>query len=181
MALTLLRHTTPKVAKGVCYGRTDLPLATSFEAEWSALRPGLPNLTAIRSSPLGRCRALAQRIAEVTGLAMVLDEDLIEMDFGRWEGVPWSDIPRAELDGWADDFMRYDAHGGESVAMLLTRVTRALARAEAGAVLVCHAGVIKAALAADGATSPWDHQTPFGGMVTLRGGPPRSGVPPTHP
>ena len=53
------------------------------------------------------------------------------MDFGRWEGLPWSAVPRAELDAWAADLMHARPHGGESVAMLLARTRRALARCRA--------------------------------------------------
>jgi len=33
MEIYLIRHTTPDVAKGICYGQTDLDVANTFEEE----------------------------------------------------------------------------------------------------------------------------------------------------
>lgn len=167
MALILLRHTTPDVAPGLCYGRTDLPLAAAFEAEAEAVLARLPKVAGIVTSPLFRCRALAERIGAARGCAVAEATALIEMDFGAWEGLAWADIPRAELDAWAADFMGYDGHGGESVAALLGRVGPALDGLAPDTLVVCHAGVIKAALAHRGVDGAWDHRTPFGGHLRL--------------
>ena len=89
------------------------------------------------------------------------------MDFGSWEGIAWSDIPRHELDGWAEDFHHFAGHGGESVAMLETRVRLALDATPENALVVTHAGCIKAACAIFGVEKGWETDVPFGGMVTL--------------
>ncbi|MDU8911236.1 alpha-ribazole phosphatase family protein [Aestuariicoccus sp. MJ-SS9] len=167
MALTLVRHTTPDVTPGTCYGRTDLPLAGSFETEAEAVLASLPPVGRIVTSPLYRCRRLAERIASRQGAELDVSEACIEMDFGAWEGRLWSELPRAELDGWAADFMGYRGHGGESVAQLLTRVRAGLAALPPGTLVVTHSGVIKAALAARGDADGWEHQPPFGGIVRV--------------
>ena len=82
----------------------------------------LPRADRLVSSPLERCRRLAERIGAARGLVPVVDERLREFDFGTWEGVPWESIPRAELDAWAADFLHARPHGGESVQMLHERV-----------------------------------------------------------
>ena len=33
MEIYLIRHTTPKIEKGICYGQADLNVADSFEEE----------------------------------------------------------------------------------------------------------------------------------------------------
>ena len=42
MALILLRHTRPAAPLGLCYGRIDLDLADSFEAEARAVLKAAP-------------------------------------------------------------------------------------------------------------------------------------------
>jgi alpha-ribazole phosphatase len=170
MALILVRHTTPLVAAGTCYGRTDLPLAESFEAEaatvaraLAAARAGLPATGPILSSPLSRCRRLAERLGPHD-----LHDGFVEMDFGAWEGQPWDAIPRAELDLWAEDFLGARPHGGESVAALRDRVADALEGLPDGAVVVTHAGVIKAAAAILNHPEGWDIRPAFGAVLVFQ-------------
>lgn len=162
-----MRHPEPDVAPGICYGRTDLTLKSPPQADLSTLPP----FRAIRSSPLRRARLLAQAIAQSAGLPLVVDDDLSEMDFGRWEGQSWSAIPRAEVDAWAEDFHHARPHGGESVAMVSERVRRALGQAEDGTLIVTHLGVIRAALVQSGQTDGWEASLSFSEMVEI----PRAG------
>ncbi|NWG45917.1 MAG: alpha-ribazole phosphatase [Alphaproteobacteria bacterium] len=169
MGVILLRHTRPDGAAGLCYGRSDLGLAGTFEAEADAVLAALPQPARIVSSPLSRCLRLAERIASVHGVTLERDDRLREMDFGRWEGRPWADIPRAELDAWAADFLTARPHGGESVALLAARVAAALADlAGPGPVcVVTHSGVIRAALAARDGPEGWRADIAFGAIVPL--------------
>ncbi|MEM7569124.1 MAG: alpha-ribazole phosphatase family protein [Pseudomonadota bacterium] len=150
MALTLVRHTTPLVAPGICYGQSDLPLAPSFEGEAQQVINALSSAAHIVTSPLTRCKQLAERLREHFGSEISEDTRLMEMDFGRWEGIAWDDIPRAELDAWAADFWSAKPHGGESVADVKKRCDAALSDAmqmNPSALIVTHAGIIKAAFA----------------------------------
>ncbi|HEY9104455.1 histidine phosphatase family protein, partial [Chitinimonas sp.] len=109
------------------------------------LRGCLPALP-VYSSPARRCLALARRLHP---RPTVLTE-LQELDFGRWEGLPWDTVPRAELDAWAQDLWHYRPGGGESAALLRERWHRALRQlrqqAPQGAIVVSHAGLIRLAL-----------------------------------
>ncbi|MEL7045549.1 MAG: histidine phosphatase family protein, partial [Pseudomonadota bacterium] len=98
MALVFLRHTTPDVAEGVCYGMTNLALRSSFSDESSAVLGTLPEVTRVISSPLSRCTRLAEFLGKQLALTVSIDERLREMDFGRWEGQRWDEINRGELD-----------------------------------------------------------------------------------
>jgi alpha-ribazole phosphatase len=170
MALILMRHLKPAVAEGICYGTTDLDLAPGHEAALAAVLARLPALKGLATSPLRRCRLLAEVIGARQGLTATPDTRLAEMDFGAWEGRPWSDIPRAELDEWAADFLHARPHGGESVAQLQARTQAALAdyRALPGDhLLVTHAGVIKAALATGPRAEDWPPALAFGEIVTI--------------
>jgi len=150
MELYLIRHTTPLVGKGICYGQSDVPLAGSFEAEWAAIRGGLPpGATCVYTSPLSRCRRLAERIAEHYGLPLHQDDRLRELDFGRWEMQPWDALPEPELSAWMNDYVHVPCPGGESYAQLIGRVTSFVQflRAPGRAVVVTHAGVIRSCYA----------------------------------
>ena len=135
------------MAEGVCYGRTDLPLAEDAASVAARLKPLLPDGAPVFSSPLLRCRLLA----ETLHAAPVYDERLREADFGTWEMLSWHDIGRAAIDAWAADPLHFAAHGGESVAELRSRVLACvedIAARHDEAVLVVHAGVIKVLAAA---------------------------------
>ncbi|MEM1129594.1 MAG: alpha-ribazole phosphatase family protein [Pseudomonadota bacterium] len=167
----MLRHTRPDVAPGICYGSSDVRLAGTFDDELSELLWRLPDIDHLVSSPLSRCRRLAEEIGTRHGIAAVIDPDLSEMDFGRWEMQPWDDIPRHEIDQWATDFFGARPHGGENVSRFLHRVETCLARHSdrSGNVLaVTHAGVIRAALALTGRSDAWQLRPAHASFWTLR-------------
>jgi alpha-ribazole phosphatase len=144
LTLYLVRHPRPLIAPGVCYGQLDVeaenpaPIVTRLRAE---LPPGLP----VWSSPLQRCRTLAEALHP----APRIDVRLMELNFGAWEGRPWDAVPRAELDAWAADLEGYAPPGGESPLDLQRRVLAWVGELAAGAhVLVTHAGVIRVLSAA---------------------------------
>jgi alpha-ribazole phosphatase len=156
VGLYLIRHLEPRGARGLCYGRRDLACeARTVSIEAAAIRAQLPEhvlrASSIFTSPLSRCRVLAQELA-APHTPCVADE-LIELDFGAWEGTPWDALPRAEIDAWARDLWHYRPGGGESAAMVEERWCRWYGRIAPGfesVIAVTHAGVIRTALAASG-------------------------------
>ena len=172
MGLVLIRHTRPDVPASLCYGQTDVGLADTFAEEAAAVLAALPAVDRVVSSPLQRCMALAQYIAAARALSLEVDERLMEMDFGAWQGRDWSEVPKPDLDAWSGDFLHARPHGGESVAMFVDRVSAALAdwsaRREPIAI-VTHAGVIKVACRPE-SDLPRDFEAPvqFGGIVLLQ-------------
>lgn len=141
MQLYLIRHPAPQVAAGVCYGRSDLPLAHDVAAAAARILPQLPPHLPLYTSPLQRCRQLADALHATPRS----DPRLQEMDFGAWEMLPWQQIQREALDGWAADPLGYCPPQGETVAQLQQRVLAFIAdqRGVERAVLVTHAGVMK--------------------------------------
>jgi alpha-ribazole phosphatase len=141
--LYLIRHPAPDVAVGICYGGSDLPLAVDVAAAAARIRPRLPPDLPLFTSPLQRCRQLADALHP----AARSDERLREMSFGRWEMLPWDSVQREALDGWAADPLGYTPPEGESVGALQLRVRDFLAEIQRQgirhAVLVAHAGVMK--------------------------------------
>lgn len=143
MRLHLIRHPKPVIAPGVCYGRHDCP-AEGVAETGLALRVTLPAGLPLWSSPLIRCRALAEQLHAHP----VIDDRLAEMHFGDWEGRRWDDIPRAELDAWAADVAGYAPPGGESPRDLQRRALDFVASLDVPeAVIMTHAGVIRTLLA----------------------------------
>ena len=64
MEIYLIRHTTPSIKKGICYGQTDVDLNfDTFEFELCEIKKKLPsNIDIFYCSPLTRCLKLAQRL-----------------------------------------------------------------------------------------------------------------------
>jgi len=141
--LYLIRHPAPQVAAGVCYGRTDLPLAEDVAAAAARIVAQLPPHLPVFTSPLQRCRQLADALHP----APRSDPRLQEMNFGDWEMTPWNRIQREALDGWAADPLGYAPPQGESVGQMQERVqsfvTETRRQGLERAALVIHAGVMK--------------------------------------
>ena len=149
--ILVARHPRPRIGARVCYGRTDVPLAEPAEAGADALLAaiGPDPVERIVSSPLLRAALVARAVAARTGVPLHTDDRLAEMDFAAWEGLAWSSIPRAEIDAWAADPLRYRPGGGESVADVLLRVRRAwtgVASSADNTLVVTHAGPIRCLL-----------------------------------
>lgn len=152
MELYLIRHTTPQVGMGVCYGQTDLDVADSFQTELVNIRKKVAHLESphIYSSPLQRCAKLATALAG--NLQVKHDARLKELNFGDWEMLPWDQIPRGAIDVWADEHVKQAPPNGESFYSLHLRASQFLTEVSANrrgteVVVVTHAGVIRALLA----------------------------------
>ena len=141
-------------------GRTDIPLTAEGEARAAALAPRLagwhPALTL--SSPLVRAR----HTAELAGFHPEIDVDLLEWDYGDYEGRTTDEI--REVMGDPDWSVWTTTHGlGETAEQVGERVDRVLARCrpviEHGddCVLVAHAHVLRIL------TAVWMGMGPRGG------------------
>lgn len=145
MRLHLVRHLAPTVAPGVCYGRTDLGVARSAHQEaLPGLRAQLPGGAPVYSSPLRRCAQLAGALGSG---AVRFDARLAELNFGSWEMRAWEQIPRAEIDAWAADVVRYAPGGADSVHAMALRIDAFYAdlmqQAHPECIVVCHAGSMR--------------------------------------
>jgi alpha-ribazole phosphatase len=146
----LIRHTTPAVARGICYGQTDLDVTDSFQEEAELIRPLVPaGVAAIYSSPLQRCSRLARYL--FPGHTVRLKPELMELHCGTWEMRPWDELPKEEIDPWMADFVNMRVPEGESYQDLHERVTSCFngiaASGSAGIqVIVAHGGVLRSIL-----------------------------------
>ena len=142
MHLYLIRHPHPEVEPGLCYGRSDLSLIEDATICAARIAPLLPAAAPVYSSPLKRCRQLADALSPTP----YLDPRLMELDFGAWEMLPWDAISPSALDAWAANPLHFKGHGGESAAELRARVAAFLDdhTDHDELVLVTHGGVMKA-------------------------------------
>jgi alpha-ribazole phosphatase len=146
----LIRHTTPAIGKGICYGQTDLDVTETFMAEAAIIRQHLPSaFTSVHSSPLQRCARLAATLFPEHSIA--LHPRLMEVHCGEWEMRGWDDLPKEEIEPWMKDFVQVRIPGGESYSDLHQRVTACFHQiresAEEGPVaIVAHGGVLRSIL-----------------------------------
>lgn len=147
VALHAWRHAPAIGAAGRCIGRTDLAIdrrrakRLAHRIRAFARQHGLARI--VVTSPLARARDTGVWLAR-WGWQHRVDAALAEIDFGRWDGGPWADVPRVQFDAWCGaDFAHYAPGGGESVQALLQRV-RAFDPG-AARVIVTHGGWLSAA------------------------------------
>ncbi len=147
MELILVRHTTPQVAPGICYGQLDCPLTRNghleMERTMALVQKDLEENIPIFTSPLKRCAVLAQKMSPNAQI----DIRLKEMNFGIWEGKPWADIKDEKYQYWIADFVNRAAPGGESLSDLDQRIQHFFEELQAQnlgkALIVAHSGVIR--------------------------------------
>ncbi|MDD7884890.1 alpha-ribazole phosphatase [Flavivirga sp. 57AJ16] len=149
MEIYIIRHTTPGIEKGICYGQTNLNLTDTYLEEFKKIKQQIPSNKAyrIKSSPLKRCALFADYI----GSDVSFDDRLKELDFGDWEMKPWHMIPEETLSPWMKDFVNVRVPNGESYIELASRVTAFFeeiinSHNEQNLIIVTHAGPIRAFL-----------------------------------
>ena len=109
------------------------------------------SVAAVVSSPLSRCTATAAAISvALGGVGVTVDDDLVECDFGLWEGLTFGEVRErwpAEMTKWLDSTATAPP-AGESLDMVAVRVRRAVVRLRAKyqaqtAVVVSHVSPLK--------------------------------------
>lgn len=127
--ITLVRHAaTEWSVNGRHTGRTDIDLTPEGRAAAEALGPVLESWkpTMVLSSPLKR----AAETCRLAGLGdrMIVDADLVEWDYGDYEGLTTREI-RARRPGWL--LWNDGVVNGETIEQVCERVDRVIARARA--------------------------------------------------
>lgn len=137
LSLYLVRHgqTDASRANRFC-GRIDPPLnATGLAmADALAARYGTEGFAEIVASPLQRAQQTAAPTARAAGLPVTLDEGLVEIAYGEWDGRAEADVERddaARFHAWAAHPGRVGPPGGETGADIATRALAAVERIRA--------------------------------------------------
>jgi alpha-ribazole phosphatase len=145
--LYLIRHTEPAATAGICYGRSDVPLAVTAEQDIARAIATLPEFDRVYSSPAQRCTKLAEALARRDSCELIVAAALSELDFGEWEQLPWSAIPREHSDPWTADTWNLAPPGGETEQALWSRVSTwyatAVAQPMSRCAIVAHGGSLR--------------------------------------
>lgn len=171
-AIYLVRHTRTVVKEGICYGQSDVELADDFEPNSVIIQRKLEgvNFDRVYCSPLKRCTQLASALSS----EILIDERLMEMNFGEWEGATWEyifSLPQGK--DWFSDHINNRCPKGEAFSDLIERVNLFLSdlkQTQGDVLIVTHAGVIRAIASCLGATtkeSAFDLSVPFGGVFKI--------------
>ena len=136
--------------EGLVLGRADPELTEEGHRQAALLAGALAAepVTAVLTSPLVRARQTAEAVGAACGVAVVVDERLVEIDWGAWEGRPTGSLGRPDMETWkAGDGT---APEGEDLDSLTARVesfcTERLGH-DGVIVAVSHVSPIKAAAA----------------------------------
>ena len=95
MKIIIVRHgQTEWNKKEIFRGRSDIPLDKIGLKQANAIAENLChlNIKTIYSSPLKRALATAQAIGEKACLKPVVENDLIDFDFGQWQGLTLAQV-----------------------------------------------------------------------------------------
>lgn len=157
--LYLVRHgqTEANLREIIC-GRCESPLTPLGREQAAALGEQLAEFRfdAAYTSTLSRAIDTAKAITDHhDGLVATQLPELCEQDYGDWEGEDYREIMRQNRDAFMKfrtDTMNAKAPGGETVAVFVERVRRAIwdvmlpAHPEGNILCVAHGGTIRMAL-----------------------------------
>ena len=149
MEIYLIRHTTPNIEKGICFGQSDLDLDENYASEFKTIQSKIPITGSIKvfSSPLKRCSLLAKQFSN----EVHYDKRLKELELGNWEMKLRDATPEKELTPWMSNFVNTTVPGGESYIQLASRVKAFFedilnSGAKENLIIIAHAGPMRAFL-----------------------------------
>ncbi len=147
----LIRHGQVNFPEGVFYGQLDIPLSGLGKKQSLLCAKRFEDLKidAVISSDLSRCLYLAKKIAHDKGIKLLINKDLREINFGRWQGLSWDEIEKSypgQMEKRMKNLASYRPPAGESLTDLLDRAFPVLYDCLKGklgqrVVIVAHGGV----------------------------------------
>lgn len=174
----LIRHGEPQ--GGERYrGQRDDPLS---ERGWQQLWAAVGDCSSwdvVLSSPLQRCTAFAEALAQRHRLPLEVHPDWKEIGFGAWEGRTAAELQAQDPQGFAAfkrDPLRYTPSGAEPLSAFQHRVFHlweSMLACQRGKrlLLVCHAGTIRAVISHTLSLAPgalFRIQVPYAGITRVR-------------
>jgi alpha-ribazole phosphatase/probable phosphoglycerate mutase len=154
LIIDLMRHGEP-VGGRRYRGQTVDPLSEKgWQQMWAAVDE-FRGWQQIVTSPLQRCAAFAEALADKLGVQVVYDERLKEAGFGEWEGLTAAEICAEDaqrIQRFKHDPVQHGPKNGEPLALFHQRIGQAwdsLLQAHRGRhiLVVAHAGVIRMLMA----------------------------------
>ena len=118
--ILIIRHTTPNIEKGICYGASDIDVTNNFIEEASDIQKRINDFApmCIYSSPLIRCSKLASFLYPNSNIQF--DDRIKEMNFGDWEMKPWNSL-KSVIEEWSSDFVNTPTPNGENFNQIYKR------------------------------------------------------------
>lgn len=149
VTIDLLRH-GQVTGKAALYGQTNVTVTSDG---LDAMRKQVSKLAIdgqIFSSPLRRCSDFANEL----NVTVTLVDELAEMDFGSWDGVPFDEFKHQwhELNNFWQYPNLHNPPGGEQLSQFYCRVISGWKQVVENSVegqnlVICHGGVIRVILA----------------------------------
>ncbi|GLR71611.1 alpha-ribazole phosphatase [Agaribacter marinus] len=127
--IDLLRH-GDVAGKSALYGHTDVALSDDGWQKMQSQTESLPIPDVIISSPLSRCYAFAKNTGNTKLIPVQTSNDLMECNFGRWDGVAFDDLHGNLQNEWPllDAFWQSPSTNtppqGEALAAMYQRVCK---------------------------------------------------------
>jgi broad specificity phosphatase PhoE len=135
-------------------GQTDIPLndtgrtqaARNGRVLGEVLGAGTARVDFV-ASPLERTTETMEIVRANMGLParpFPVDDRLKEQNFGHWEGLIWSELPKLDPEGFTErkaDTWNWTPRGGENYEMVRTRVLAWLSGVERDTVVVSHGNI----------------------------------------
>lgn len=129
----IVRHGQSKANEGgYLAGVTDAPLSSLGEKQARAVSEYILKkykVDVIYSSPLSRACNTIKGVADALNLPIITANELMEFNFGEWEGLTLEEIKNSFDDGyskWAKDPGVFVPNGGEAMSYLQERVVKKL-------------------------------------------------------
>jgi len=123
--IEFIRHGEPQGGDKYRGSGTDDPLSDKgWQQMWSSLGTDL-HWDLIVSSPMQRCQAFAQAVAENQAIELRIEDDLKEIGFGSWEGKTRDQLIAQDEQGFNNFYVnpvKFKPEGAESLQALTDRV-----------------------------------------------------------
>jgi broad specificity phosphatase PhoE len=122
--ILFVRHgETPANRARLALGRADPELTDRGRQQVDAVANALADVpvVAVRTSPLQRAMQTGEAIAQHHGIEPQVDERLVELDYGSWDGRSFTDLPPEDVARWRED-PTFAPPGGESLTDVADRV-----------------------------------------------------------
>ncbi len=127
----LIRHGETKWnAGGIFRGRADIPLNDKGKKQAKAVGKALSGLefAAVYASPLSRAIETASEVSAPHGIEPEIDDGLIDINYGEWEGVSNNEVREKYPDlhkQWLNAPQTVTFPGGESIVDVAERALKA--------------------------------------------------------
>ena len=149
--IVFARHgQTAPTRDGLVLGRADPELTEEGHRQAELLAVALCGepVAAILSSPLLRARQTAEPIGKACGVPVEVDDRLIEIDWGAWEGRATGSLAKSDVDRWkAEDGTAPEGESLDSLSLRVESFCREQLDQDGLVVAVSHVSPIKAAAA----------------------------------